>query len=66
MKPGSLVAIILLELVALAHLLRIFLGLQVTVGATEIPMWVSVVGVIVPGAVAYLLWREGRSDRTAA
>ena len=64
MKPGSLVAIILLELVAVAHLLRVVLGLQVTVGTTDIPMWVSVIGIIVPAGVAYLLWREGRSDGT--
>lgn len=67
MKPGSIIAIILFSLVALGHLLRIAFGLHVTVEATAVPMWVSVVGTIVPAAVALKLWREGhRTDRAAA
>jgi len=60
MKPGSMIAVILLLLVALAHLLRMGLGLPVTVGTNDIPMWVSLVGTVVPAAVAWMLWREGR------
>lgn len=58
MKPASLAAAILLSLVAIAHLLRLAFGVEMTVGGTVIPMWLSVVGVVVPLGVAILLWRE--------
>jgi hypothetical protein len=61
MKPGSMIAIVLFGLVALGHVLRIALGLHVTVEATAIPMWVSIVGTLVPAAVAFMLWREGHA-----
>jgi uncharacterized membrane protein len=60
MKPGSMLAILLFTLVAIAHLLRLVNGLTVTVGEWDVPQWVSVGGVIVPVAIAYLLWRESR------
>lgn len=60
MKTGSVLAIILFTLVAIAHLLRLINGLDVTVGGWNVPQWVSVGGVIVPVAIAYLLWRESR------
>ena len=60
MKLGSRVALVILSLVALAHLLRLVLGVQVTVETTVVPMWVSVVGTLLPAAVAWLLWREGK------
>lgn len=58
MKPGSLLATVVFALVALAHAARLAMGLQVTVDGTEVPMSVSVVGVVVPLALAVLLWRE--------
>ena len=60
MKTGSMLAILLLTLVAIAHLLRLLFGLDVTAGGWSVPQWVSVGGVIVPAAIAYLLWRESR------
>ncbi len=58
MKTGSMLAILLFILVAIAHLLRVVYGVDVTVGEWNVPQWVSVVGVIVPTAIAVLLWRE--------
>jgi len=60
MKPGSMLAILLFTLVAIAHLLRLVYGLDVTVNGWSLPQWVSVAGVIVPAAIAVLLWRESR------
>jgi uncharacterized membrane protein YhdT len=60
MKPAALVAVIFLALVALGHLVRVALRLQVTVGSTDIPMWMSVVACIFAGGLAIMLWRESR------
>lgn len=60
MKPGSLLAIIVFTLVAIAHLLRLIDGTEVVVRGNIIPQWISAVGVIVPGLVAWLLWKESK------
>jgi hypothetical protein len=58
MKTGSLLATILLSLVALAHLLRLLTQSEITLNGTLVPLWVSVLGVVVPGGIALLLLRE--------
>jgi len=46
--------------VAVAHLLRLLLGVEVTVGGTLVPLWVSVIACVVPAGLAVGLWRESR------
>ena len=58
MKIGSKLAILLFILVAIAHLLRLVYGIDVTVGEWSVPQWVSVLGTIVPLVIAWLLWSE--------
>lgn len=58
MKTGSTLAILVFIIVAIAHLLRLSSGISVTVGDWNVPQWVSIVGAIVPGAIAFLLWKE--------
>ena len=60
MKTGTLLAIIVFTIVAFAHLLRLVGGTQIVVGSTTIPMWVSFVGILVPGLIVVLLWKETR------
>jgi len=60
MKTGSLLAVIVFVLVAIAHLLRIVSGTEIVIGGNNIPQWVSVVGVVVPGLIAWLLWKESK------
>jgi len=60
MKIGSKLAIIIFTLVAIAHLLRLVGDVSMIVGGYVVPQWVSVVGFIVPGYVAWLLWKESR------
>ena len=60
MKIGSMLAILLFTLVAIAHLVRLFYGMDVTVDGWSVPPWVSMVGVIVPAAIVFLLWRESK------
>jgi hypothetical protein len=51
-------AAILFAVVSIAHLLRIVFDVPVTVADESIPMWVSVIGVVVPGMLAWLLFRN--------
>ena len=62
MKPASLMAAVIFSLGAVAHLLRLVFQVEVLVGGATIPMWVSVVGLIVPAALAVALWREAQSS----
>lgn len=58
MKPATKFAVVLLSLVAVAHLLRLIFGLEVLVGSWAAPMWISVLGVLVPGGLAYMIVKE--------
>ena len=58
MKPAALVAICFLSLVALGHLVRLVLAVEVTVGAFPIPMWASAPAVVGLAALALWLWKE--------
>jgi hypothetical protein len=59
-KQASLVAAILLWLISLAQLLRVLFRVEVTAGGVNIPIWVSIVAVVVLGALGIWLWRERR------
>lgn len=60
MKPFTLISAILFAIVALAHLVRIVQGWEILVDDVSIPVWVSVVGVVVPGGLAIMLYRESK------
>ena len=60
MKPFTTLAAILLALIALVHLYRLVRPFEVVVGGTAIPMWVSIVGLVVAGGLSIMLWRESR------
>jgi hypothetical protein len=59
MKP-VLIAAVILALIALGHLLRLLSGWAFIVGDVAIPMWPSVLVVLVFGLLSVLLWREAR------
>jgi len=61
MKPFSTIAVVVFASVSLVHLLRIFQGWEVIVYGITIPLWVSIVGAIIAGGLAILIWREARS-----
>jgi hypothetical protein len=60
MKPFTSIAIVIFALIAFAHLCRLIWGCEVVVSGTVIPLWVSVVGLIVSAGLAVMLWRESR------
>ncbi len=53
-KTYMTVTATLFLVVAIMHLLRIIFGWQVEIGGLSIPFWVSWLGVLVAGALAYL------------
>ena len=59
-KQASLVAAILFWLIALAQLLRVLFQVEVTAGGVNIPLWVSILAVVVFGTLGIWLWREHR------
>jgi hypothetical protein len=60
MKPFTRIAAALFGLVALAHLYRMIRPFDIAVAGEAIPQWVSLVGLIVAGGFALMLWRESR------
>jgi hypothetical protein len=60
MKPFSTIAAAVFALIALLHLLRLAYGWEVTFAGWVVPLWLSVVGLIVAGGLAVLVWREAQ------
>jgi hypothetical protein len=63
MKPASLVVAVLLDLIAVAHLLRIVFHTEVIVGGWVVPMWMSGVGCVAAAVLSVLVFLEARSTR---
>ncbi len=63
MKPFATLAIAIFILMAVVHLLRLVYGWEVTVNGMVVPMWVSVIGLLIAGALAYFLWREAYKSK---
>jgi len=61
MRPATHVASGVFALIALAHLLRLVLHVEITAAGWDVPMWFSIVGVVIPAALAAGLWREARA-----
>ncbi|HMK13501.1 MAG TPA: hypothetical protein VK460_00605 [Burkholderiales bacterium] len=63
MKPFTNLAIAIFILIAMVHLLRLVYGWEATVNSLVIPMWLSVMGLLIAGALAYFLWREAYKSK---
>lgn len=60
MKPFTSAAILIFALIALIHLYRLVKPFPVVVGGTIVPQWVSLLGLLVAGVLALMVWRESR------
>jgi len=60
MKTGTFLAIVIFLLVALAHLLRLLMSIEVTIADWQVPAWPSGLAVVVSTVVAILLFQESR------
>jgi len=63
MKPITNLAIAIFILIATVHLLRLVFGWEATLNGVVVPMWVSVLGLLIAGALAYFLWREAYKSK---
>jgi hypothetical protein len=61
MKPFTTAASVVFTLVALAQLLRVALGWEVSVGGLLIPLWVSAIACLIAATLAVMVWRENRA-----
>lgn len=66
MKPATLLTLVVMTLIALLHVLRFILGVEVTVGGAVVPTWASLPAILFFGSLAVGLWREHRAPRPAA
>ena len=60
MKPFAAIASVIFGFVCLVHVVRLFMGWQVTVNGAQIPLWISAAGALITGCLSALLWREAR------
>ena len=63
MKPFTTLAVLIFALIALVHVYRLIRPFEVMVAGTPVPQWVSIVGRIVAGGLALMVWRELRLPR---
>jgi hypothetical protein len=52
-KSYCLISGLIFGIVAAAHLCRLFAGWKIVLGGSDIPMWVSVPGLIVPALLCF-------------
>ena len=62
-KPITTIAIVIFSLMAALHVLRLIFGWEAVIDGLVIPMWASVVGLIIAGGLAVMLWRESRPEK---
>lgn len=60
MKPVTTIVLILLIAISIAHLLRLILQVNVVANGVNIPVWLSILGCIIPAILAFMLYRENR------
>jgi hypothetical protein len=58
MRWASSITTVVLLIISLLHLMRLVLGLEVTVADWSAPMWISYFAVVASLVLAWGLWRE--------
>ncbi len=59
-KPFTTIAAVIFAVVAVVHVLRLFLGWEITVHGVAVPTWASVLGLAIAAGLAVMLWKEAR------
>jgi hypothetical protein len=58
MKPATTIGVFFLALIACGHLLRVLLGWGVIINDTVLPMWPSLLVILVFGTLSVMIYRE--------
>jgi high-affinity Fe2+/Pb2+ permease len=59
-RPFTSLAAVIFAVVAFVHLMRLIYGWVVTIVGADVPMWTSVLGLVLAGGLAAGLWWESR------
>jgi hypothetical protein len=59
-KPFTMLAALIFAVVALVHLFRLWSQFRIVFGTHTVPVWVSIIGFLVPAILAVMLYREAR------
>ncbi len=60
-KPFTNIAVGVFALVALLHVLRLIFGWEATIAGLAVPLWISLLGAVIAGGLAVMVWRESRA-----
>ena len=60
-RPFTLIAAIIFALMAVVHAYRLLTHFQIIAGSHTLPMWLSIVAIVVTGILAVGLYRESRA-----
>ena len=60
-KPFTMLAAVIFGAMALIHAYRLVTHFQMVFGNHVIPLWASWVGIVIPGILAIMLYRESKS-----
>jgi hypothetical protein len=63
MKPFTVITIIFLSIISLAHIFRYICQWEVTVNGIHIPVWISGIAAILAAGLAYMLWKESFQNK---
>lgn len=66
MPRATLIAAIVLALVAIAQLIRVILDIDVVIGRTAVPLWVSYFAIPIAGGLSVALFRQLRRSGPGA
>ena len=63
MKPFTTIASVIFGLIALLHLLRFIYQTEIVVGGHQLPIWVSLGGLVVTAILSIGLWKEANREK---
>lgn len=59
-KPFTMIAVLIFALVAVLHIYRLVTHFQIILGSHTVPKAASIVGALVTGLLAVMVYRESR------
>ncbi len=58
MRAGINLAIVIFVIVAILHSMRLVDQVSIVIDGWVVPQWASIIGVIIPITVAWMLWKD--------